>query len=57
MDRYIMTSSTISSVNDNERMDPTRPRADRHAALAGLLRDVEQLGRLGVRGSRGGASA
>ena len=28
MDRYIMTSSTISSVNDNERMDPTHPRAD-----------------------------
>jgi transposase len=23
-----MTSSTISSVNDNERMDPTHPRAD-----------------------------
>ena len=23
-----MTSSTITSVNDNERMDPTHPRAD-----------------------------
>ena len=28
MDRHIMTSSTISSVNDNERMDLTHPRAD-----------------------------
>jgi transposase len=28
MDQHTMTSSTISSVNDNERMDPTRPRAD-----------------------------
>ena len=28
MDRYVMTSSTISSVNDNERMDPTHPRPD-----------------------------
>ena len=28
MDRYIMTSSTITSVNDNERMDSTHPRAD-----------------------------
>ena len=29
MDRHIMTSSTISSVNDNDRMDdPTHPRAE-----------------------------
>ena len=28
MDQHIMTSSTISSMNDNERMDPTHPRAD-----------------------------
>jgi transposase len=28
MDQHTMTSSTISPVNDNERMDPTHPRAD-----------------------------
>src|ERR1700682_6211244 len=28
MDQHIMTSSTISSMNDNDRMDPPPPRAD-----------------------------